>query len=129
MEKNQTAWSTYCNFYADNRGHCFENGVRLSLDDVTFLVDTDGFEDSFASLDVLYNGPVLKDEVLDFLNGKTDKVRRANPLKALKLPTLLCVELEGGKILFMELKGQEFRQLLSIAQAKQKYSLTVSKRN
>ncbi|MCR5760506.1 MAG: hypothetical protein K6F82_00655 [Sphaerochaetaceae bacterium] len=123
------SWSKWCTFYADSRGHLKQDGALLCLTDVTFHVWNEDFEDSFTSLDVLYTDFVLKSEAIEFAEGKIEKVHRANPFKALTKPTVLSIELEGKKFMFFEMKGQEFRQLLSIAQAKQKYSHRVSDRN
>lgn len=123
------SWSKRCSFYADSLGHVREDGVLLYLTDVTFRIWCEDFEFSFASLDVLYTDFVLKTDAIDFVTGKIPKVHRASPFKFITTPRILCLELEGKKFLFFEMKGQEFRQLLSIAQAKQKYSHTVSDRN
>ena len=122
-------WHQDCSFYADSNGTILENGVLLYLTDITFHVHADGFDDSFMAMDVLYTDPVLKTDALDFVTGKASRVKRANPFKALTNETLLSVELDGKRFMFFKMKGSQFRQLLSIAQAKQKYSKTVSDRN
>ncbi len=40
--------------------------------------------------------------------------------------TITWLELEGKKMIFLGIKGTEFKQLPSLAQAKQKYSHTVA---
>ena len=43
--------------------------------------------------------------------------------------TVLALDFGKNRYRFLKIKTTEFRQLLRVAQAKQKYSLTVAKRN
>lgn len=49
--------------------------------------------------------------------------------KALAAETLTSLELADGRFIFVKFGNLEFKQLLSIAQVKQKYSKTVADRN
>ena len=48
---------------------------------------------------------------------------------AIAAETLTSVEMADGPAIFVKFANMEFKQLLSIAQAKQKYSKTVADRN
>lgn len=61
-----------------------------------------------------------------FAKGEIPKVHRLNLFSAMFTDTVTWLELEGKKMIFLDMKGTEFKQLLSIAQAKQKYSHTVA---
>ena len=125
---NNTAWQTHCPYYADTDKTEKPDGITLSQDGVCFSIcSADGFSFTFEALDVLFTDSVKKSDVQAFIAGTLDKVKRANPLTSIGAPKLLSLELEGGKTLYLELKGPQFKQLLSIAQAKQKYSRTVTK--
>ena len=125
----RSSWYEFCSFYADNQGHISENGVYIYLDDVTFFCKGPDFETSFKAMDVLYTDRVLKTHVMEYLEGKRSKVRRASVLAVFGADTLTCIELDGKRLIFIKLKDMAFKQLLSIAQAKQKYSKTVADRN
>lgn len=123
------SWHTHCGFYADSMGNRDDSGVDMYLYDVTFICKSPAFETSFKAIEVLYNDKVLKSDVLEYLDGKRSKVSRANVFKALTAPTLTCIELEGKRFIFVKFDNLQFKQLLSIAQAKQKYSKTIADRN
>ena len=123
------SWHTHCGFYADSMGNREDSGVEMYLCDVTFICKASTFETSFKAIEVLYNDKVLKEHVLEYLEGKRKKVSRANVFKALTAETLTCLELEGGRFIFVKFDNLQFKQLLSIAQAKQKYSKTIADRN
>ena len=57
-----------------------------------------------------------------FLEGKLEKVKRANPIKAIGKETLLALETDGKPAKFIKTNVYEFKQILRVAQAKQKYS-------
>ena len=98
--------------------------------------------DSFSAMDVYYSYNVLRADVLSFFDGMNGKkttindagkgcaapaspIRRAAPLFSTGKQTLFCIEGDGGLQRFLDLKGKalrEFKELFSIAQAKQKYS-------
>ncbi len=123
---SKISWYTTCNFYADSDGNLHNNGILFYQTDVTFHCYAENLDISFESLDVLYVENVLKSEAIDFVQGKVPKVHRINPFKAMFNETVTWLELEGKKMIFLDLKGTEFKQLLSIAQAKQKYSHTIA---
>ena len=122
------SWKTEISFYADTDRNTFEKG-GITLDDVTFTITSDGFETSFKAIDVFFTEKVFKKDVLEFLEGKRTKVGRANPLVAFTSETLTSIELDGDRVLYLKFNSSEFKQLLKIAQAKQKYSKTVADRN
>lgn len=121
------SWKTECSFYADTDKNHFESAT-ISLDDVTFTISAPSFETSFKAMDVFFTEKVFKKDVLEFLEGKRTKVGRANPLIAFTSETVTSIEFEKKKI-YLKFNVSEFKQLLSIAQAKQKYSKTVADRN
>lgn len=122
------SWNTEISFYADTDKNTFEKG-NISLDDVTFTITSSGFETSFKAMDVFFTEKVFKKDVLEFLEGKRTGVGRANPLIAFTSETLTSLELDGNRIIYLKFNSGEFKQLLKIAQAKQKYSKTVADRN
>ena len=128
MEK-RCSWHTRCSFYADSLGNRDDNGADMYLSDVTFTCMGDSFETSFKALDVYYVEKVLRSHVMEYLEGRRSKVGRVNVFKALGADTLTSIELEGGRFIFVKFANLQFKQLLSIAQAKQKYSKTVADRN
>ena len=125
----RSSWYEFCSFYADNQGHISENGIYIYLDDVTFFCKGPDFETSFKAIDVLYTDRVLKSHVLEYLDGKRSKVRRTSVFTSFGAETLTCIELADRRLVFIKLKDMAFKQLLSVAQAKQKYSKTVADRN
>lgn len=127
--QKKSSWHEVCPFYADSMGNVSPSGVCIYLSDVTFFCKGPGFETSFMALDVLYTDKVLKGHVLEYLEGKRKTVRRANVFTALGKETLTSLELEGKRFIFIKFNDMQFKQLLSIAQAKQKYSKTVADRN
>ena len=127
--ENSCSWHTRCGFYADSMGNRDDSGAEMYLCDVTFTCKGDGFETSFKAMDVLYVEKVLKAHVIEYLEGKRSKVRRANMFSTIGAETLTSLELDGGRFIFVKFNNLQFKQLLSIAQAKQKYSKTVADRN
>ena len=127
--ENRCSWRTRCGFYADSMGNRDDSGAEMYLCDVTFTCRGNGFETDFKAIDVLYVEKVLKSHVIEYLEGKRRKVGRANVFKAIGADTLTSLELEGGRYIFVKFNNLQFKQLLSIAQAKQKYSKTVADRN
>ena len=127
--KGKFSWQTHCSFYADSMGNRDDSGADMYLSDVTFTCMGDSFETSFKALDVYYVEKVLKSHVMEYLEGKRSKVSRANVFIALGADTLTSIEFEGGRFIFVKFANLQFKQLLSIAQAKQKYSKTVADRN
>lgn len=127
--KEGYSWSTRCSFYADSMGNRDDSGADMYLSDVTFTCKGDGFETSFKAIEVLYVEKVLKAHVIEYLEGRRGKVGRANVFKAIGADTLTSLELDGGRFIFVKFAHLQFKQLLSIAQAKQKYSKTVADRN
>ena len=127
--QQKSSWYEICPFYADNMGNISTKGVLIYLCDVTFFCKGPDFETSFKALDVLYNEKVLKSQVMEYLEGKRKTVRRAALFSALGAETLTSLELEGGHFIFIKFNNLKFKQLLSIAQAKQKYSKAVADRN
>jgi hypothetical protein len=124
-----SSWHTRCSFYADTSGNVSRSGADMYLLDVTFYCLGPGIKACFQALDVYYTDKVLKSHVEEFLEGKRAKVRRANVFKAIAAETLTSIEMADGSALFVKFANLEFKQLLSIAQAKQKYSKTVADRN
>jgi len=122
------SWKTEIGFYADTDRNTFDKG-EISLDDVTFTITSDGFETTFKAMDVCFTEKVFKKDVIEFLEGKRERVGRANPLVAFTSETITSLELDDKKILYLKFNAGEFKQLLKIAQAKQKYSKTVADRN
>ncbi len=126
---NRISWQTACPFYADADKNVRTGDIRFYLtDDIIFHVSAADYEDSFEALDVLYTDPVLMDDVLAFLDGKLEKVKRANPLRSFGKETLLCLVLDGKPDKYLKIKVNEFKQILSIAKAKQKYSRELANR-
>ncbi len=126
---NRISWQTECSFYADADKIIKTENIRFYLtDDIIFHVSATDYHDSFEALDVLYTDSVLKDDVLEFLEGRLEKVKRANPLKSFGREKLLCLELDGKPDKYLKIKVNEFKQILSIAQAKQKYSRELADR-
>ena len=70
-----------------------------------------------------------KSDVIDLIRGNRKKVSRINPISAMFTDTVLSLDFGDNRMKFLKLKSSEFRQILRIAQAKQKYSLTVYNRN
>lgn len=124
-----SSWHTHCAFYADSMGNRDDFGAEMYLSDVTFTCKGKGFETSFKALEVLYVEKVLKAHVMEYLEGKRSKVSRANVFKAIGADTLTSLEMDSGRYIFVKFANLQFKQLLSIAQAKQKYSKTVADRN
>ena len=120
------SWHTECGFYADSEGHVIDGDVLFYQTDVSFHCHAANLDVTFQSLDVLYVEKVLRSEAIAFAKGETTKVHRLNPFSAMFKDTVTWLELEGRKMLFLDVKGTEFKQLLSIAQAKQKYSHSVA---
>lgn len=127
--KQKSSWYEFCPFYADSTGNVSPSGVYIYLCDVTFFCKGPDFETSFMALDVLFTDKVLKSHVMEYLEGKRRSVNRANVFRALGSETLTGLELEGKRFIFIRFNDLQFKQLLSIAQAKQKYSKTVADRN
>ena len=127
--QKKSSWHEVCPFYADSMGNVSPSGVCIYLSDVTFFCKGPDFETSFMALDVLYTDKVIKTHVMEYLEGKRKTVRRANVFTALGKETLTSLELEGKRFIFIKFNDMRFKQLLSIAQAKQKYSKTVADRN
>ena len=125
----KSSWHEYCSYYADSLGNVSEDGVVIYLDDVTFYCKCPDFETSFKAIDVLYTDRVLKSHVIEYLEGKRDKVHRANVFRTFGTDWLTSLELDDKRMIFIKFNDLSFKQLLSIAQAKQKYSKTVSDRN
>ena len=122
-------WHTEASFYADTQGNLLEEGVLLYLTDVTFRIWSPALEGSFDAIDVLYTDEVRKAEVLELVSKKRAKVSRVNPISAMFTETVTALDFGGNRMRFFKFKVSEFRQLLRVAQAKQKYSLTVADRN
>ncbi|MFC2821373.1 MAG: hypothetical protein ACFN3H_01190 [Spirochaetales bacterium] len=122
-------WHAKASFYADTEGNIFEDGVLLYLTDVTFRCYAEGFNSSFEAIDVLYYDYTTKKNVIDFINGDQKRLKRINPIHAFFVDSISSLEFENHKMKFFKVKGGDFKQLLNIARAKQKYSLTVAKRN
>ncbi len=118
----RVSWHMQCSFYADSEGNVLEDGVLLYQTDVSFHCHAENLDVSFESLEVLYVESVLKSEAIDFARGRIPKVHRLNLFSAMRKDTVTWLELEGRKMIFLGMKGTQFKQLLSIAQAKQKYS-------
>ena len=127
--EDQISWYTRSSFYADTAGNLVEDGVLLYLTDVTFHYYCPSLEGSFQAIDVLYVDDVRKSDVLDLIAGNRTKVSRINPIGALFTETVLALDFGANRFRFFKIKVSEFKQLLRVAQAKQKYSLTVSARN
>ena len=127
--EQRSSWYEHCSFYADSQGNISKSGVYIYLDDVTFFCKGPDFETSFKAIDVLYTDRVLKSHVLEYLDGKRSKVRRTSVFTSFGAETLTCIELADRRLVFIKLKDMAFKQLLSVAQAKQKYSKTVADRN
>lgn len=123
------SWHTRASFYADTEGNLIEDGVLLYLTDVTFHCHGPKFECSFDAIDVLYTDDVRKSDVIDLVRGNRKKVSRINPISAIFTDTVLSLDFGDGRMKFLKIKSSEFRQILRIAQAKQKYSTTVNNRN
>ena len=127
---NRISWQTDCTFYADADKNVRTSDVSFYLtDDIVFHISAADYHDSFEALDVLYTDPVLADDVLAFLEGRLEKVKRANPFRAFGKQTLLCLELDGKPDKYLKIKAGEFKQILSIARAKQKYSRELANRH
>ena len=122
-------WYTRSSFYADTTGVILEDGVLLYLTDVTFHCYAPGFEGSFTAIDILYTDDVRKTDAIEFVSGHRNKISRINPFSAMFTETLLALDFGKNRYRFLKIKTTEFKQLLRVAQAKQKYSLTVAKRN
>ncbi len=120
------SWHAECSFYADSDGHVIEDDVLLYQTEVIFHCHAKDLDVSFESLDVLYVESVLKSEAIAFAKGEIPRVHRLNLFSAMFKDTVTWLELEGKKMIFLDIKGTQFKQLLSIAQAKQKYSHTVA---
>lgn len=125
----KSSWHEFCPFYADSEGNVSTDGVYIYLNDVTFFCKAPGFETSFKAIDVLYVDKVLKSHVLEYLEKKRSRIRRANIFAAFGAEAVTSLELDDKRMIFIKFKDMKFKQLLSIAQAKQKYSKTVSDRN
>ena len=122
-------WYTRSSFYADTTGVVLEDGVLLYLTDVTFHCYAPGFEGSFTAIDILYTDDVRKSDAIELVTGHRNKINRINPISAMFTETVLALDFGKNRYRFLKIKTTEFRQLLRVAQAKQKYSLTVAKRN
>ena len=123
------SWNTRSSFYADTEGNLIEEGVLLYLTDVTFHCLGPEFDCSFDAIDVLYTDDVRRSDVIDLVRGNRNKVSRINPISAIFTDTVLSLDFGDGRMKFLKVKSSEFRQILRIAQAKQKYSTTVNNRN
>ena len=122
-------WYTRASFYADTAGNIFEDGVLLYLTDVTFRVYAPDFEDYFTAIDILYTDDVRKTDAIELISGHRSKINRINPISAMFTETVLALDFGKNRYRFLKIRKPEFLQLLRVAQAKQKYSLTVSARN
>lgn len=122
-------WYTRSSFYADTTGVILEDGVLLYLTDVTFHCYAPGFEGSFTAIDILYTDDVRKSDAIEFVSGNRNKINRINPISSMFTETVLALDFGKNRYRFLKIKTTEFKQLLRVAQAKQKYSLTVAKRN
>lgn len=123
------SWHTRSSFYADTEWNLIEEGVLLYLTDVTFHCLGPEFDCSFDAIDVLYTDDVRRSDVIDLVRGNRNKVSRINPISAIFTDTVLSLDFGDGRMKFLKVKSSEFRQILRIAQAKQKYSTTVNNRN
>ena len=70
-----------------------------------------------------------KSDAIEFVSGNRSKINRINPVSAMFTETVLALDFGKNRYRFLKIKTTEFKQLLRVAQAKQKYSLTVAKRN
>ena len=122
-------WYTRSSFYADTAGNIMKDGVLLYLTDVTFRIYAPDFEDYFTAIDILYTDDVRKTDAIEFVSGHRNKISRINPFSAMFTETLLALDFGKNRYRFLKIKTTEFKQLLRVAQAKQKYSLTVARRN
>lgn len=122
-------WYTRSSFYADTTGVILEDGVLLYLTDVTFHCYAPGFEGSFTAIDILYTDDMRKSDAIELVSGHRNKISRINPISAMFTETLLALDFGKNRYRFLKIKTTEFKQLLRVAQAKQKYSLTVARRN
>ena len=122
-------WYTRSSFYADTTGIILEDGVLLYLTDITFHCYAPGFEGSFTAIDILYTDDVRKSDAIELVSGHRNKISRINLISALFTETLLALDFGKNRYRFLNIKTTEFKQLLRVAQAKQKYSLTVARRN
>lgn len=123
------SWYTRSSFYADTAGNLIEDGVLLYLTDVTFHYYSPSLEGSFRAIDVLYVDDVRKSDAIEMVSGNRTKISRINPVSALFTETVLALDFGANRFRFLKIKVSEFKQLLRVAQAKQKYSLTVAERN
>ena len=123
------SWYTKSSFYADTAENLIEDGVLLYLTDVTFHYYCPSLEGSFQAIDVLYVDDVRKSDAIDLVLGNRTKISRVNPISAVFTDTVLALDFGSNRFRFFKIKVSEFKQLLRVAQAKQKYSLTVAERN
>ena len=123
------SWYAEAPFYMSSLDKIIRKNVLFYLTEVTFHVYAEDFQEDFESLDIYYTYNVSKDDVKKFADGEIKTVKRLNPLFSIRKDTLLCLEFDKNIFRYVEIKGTEFKQLLSIAQAKQKYSRTVSQNN
>lgn len=124
----RVSWLSECDLYADSEGHVIEDGVVLYQSGVRFFCRARGLDVRFAALDVLYVESALRSQAIEFARGERTRVQRVNPIMAMFKDTVTWLELEQKRMIFLGLKGMQFKQILSVAQAKQKYSLTVAER-
>lgn len=120
---NRISWHMESPFYADSDGKLCETGVIVFCTDTDFHCYGDGVDTAFAAIDVLTVEHAKKDSVLDFVNGKSSKLKYLGSLPSLFTDSLDVIELDGKKQLFLKIKGTEFKQMLKIASCKQKYSM------
>ena len=123
------SWYTRSSFYADTAGNLIEDGVLLYLTDVTFHIYCPALEGSFQAIDILYVDDVRKSDAIEMVSGNRSKISRINPISAMFTETVLALDFGANRYRFLKIKVSEFKQILRVAQAKQKYSLTVAERN
>lgn len=115
-------WYYESPFYADSDGNISENGCILFCMETSFYCVTDKSELSFEAMSVLSLQHASKTVALDYATRKTEKLRCLGSIPALFVDSVDVIELENDRIVFLKLKGTEFKQMLKIAASKQKYS-------
>ena len=125
------SWYAVCPFYADSKTKKIYNNALFFLTDITFYIYTSEFNENFKALDIYYTDTVLKKDALSFLSDSSDKpeqkhIKRATIFTSLGKEKLLSLELEDKSFRVIDVKILKFKQLLSIAQAKQKYSRRIN---
>lgn len=117
------SWYMFSPFYADSDGNVCETGVLLFCENTSFHCYSDTVDSSFSAIDVLTIDHAKRTNVLDFVHGKDKKLKCMGSLPAMFTDSLDVIELDNKKMIFLKIKGTEFKQMLKIAASKQKYSM------